>query len=92
MGVLVIDGQRDDPDSAQYSRAVWGLCPGCGQWQVCVAEDAVRDGDVPWSAKQVVDVIDEAFRDHARHECPGLAELIAVRGMGAKPAPVIYPG
>ena len=83
---------RGSPREAQPTRAVWGLCPGCGRWQVCVAQEFAQeiagDGERLLD-RAVITLVDDAFREHARDECPGLAELIAVRGMRAKPAPVL---
>jgi hypothetical protein len=91
---------RGSPLEAQPTRAVWGLCPGCGRWQVCVAQEIAQQltGDLTGERagdgqrlfdRAVITLVDDAFREHARDECPGLAELIAVRGMRAKPAPVL---
>jgi hypothetical protein len=79
---------RGSPLEAQPTRAVWGLCPGCGRWQVCVAQEVFGDAQRLLD-REVITLVDDAFREHARDECPGLAELIAVRGMRAKPAPVL---
>jgi hypothetical protein len=76
------------PDSL-LRHVVWGPCPGCGGWQVGVAEDLLGGDTDPLPAWSV-SLVDDAFRDHARVECPGLAELIAVRGMRAKPPPRVY--
>ena len=83
---LTATGTR--PETPQ---AVWGLCPGCGHWQVCVADSTTAGHPDLLSDPQVLGLVDEAFREHARRECPGLAELMANRGMAARPAGRLVP-
>lgn len=84
----VVTGASQQSMATPLRDAVWGLCPGCGRWQVDVASELSSGGPETTSDTQIAALVNEAFREHARVECPGLAELIAVRGMNARPSPM----